>query len=151
MRTDQRLREINVGSWEGLTIDEALASVDPAEAARYLAGEDVRRSPTGETVAEVATRAAEALEEIGSRAESGSTVIVVMMGWPARSASVEWSASRTTLGGRSEVCTTVAGSVSSGIAAATTGGSATTTLRPRAPEDLGAVVCTEPVERSVPR
>jgi broad specificity phosphatase PhoE len=40
----------------------------------------VRRSPTGETVAEVADRAAEALAEIGARAEQGSTVVVVMHG-----------------------------------------------------------------------
>jgi glucosyl-3-phosphoglycerate phosphatase len=80
VRTDARLREINVGSWEGLTIEEAMASIDPAEAARYMAGEDVRRSPTGETVAEVASRASAALSEIGSAAESGSTVIVVMHG-----------------------------------------------------------------------
>ncbi len=80
VRTDPRLREINVGTWEGLTIDEALGRLDPAEAARYLAGEDVRRSPTGETVAEVAARASEALAEIGSRAAPGSTVVVVMHG-----------------------------------------------------------------------
>ena len=80
VRTDPRLREINVGTWEGLTIDEALGRLDPAEAARYLAGEDVRRSPTGETLAEVAARASEALAEIGSRAAPGSTVVVVMHG-----------------------------------------------------------------------
>ena len=80
VRTDPRLREINVGTWEGLTIDEALGRLDPAEAARYLAGEDVRRSPTGETVAEVAARASEALAQIGSRAAPGSTVVVVMHG-----------------------------------------------------------------------
>ena len=80
VRTDPRLREINVGTWEGLTNDEALGRLDPAEAARYLAGEDVRRSPTGETVAEVAARASEALAEIGSRAAPGSTVVVVMHG-----------------------------------------------------------------------
>ena len=80
VRTDPRLREINVGTWEGLTIDEALGRLDPAEAARYLAGEDVRRSPTGETVAEVAARATEALAENGTRAAPGSTVVVVMHG-----------------------------------------------------------------------
>ena len=37
---DARLREIDVGSWEGLTIEEIL-DVDPGLAARYLAGEDV--------------------------------------------------------------------------------------------------------------
>jgi probable phosphoglycerate mutase len=80
VRTDPRLREISVGSWEGLTIEQVLAGLPPAEAARYLAGEDVRRSPTGETVAEVAARASEALAEIGARAAAGSTVVVVMHG-----------------------------------------------------------------------
>ncbi len=80
VRTDPRLREISVGSWEGLTIEQALATMSPSDAAAYLAGEDVRRSPTGETVAEVAARASEALAEIGARAEPGSTVVVVMHG-----------------------------------------------------------------------
>ena len=80
VRTDPRLREISVGSWEGLTIEQVMASLPPVDAARYLAGEDVRRSPTGETVAEVAARASEALAEIGSRATPGSTVVVVMHG-----------------------------------------------------------------------
>lgn len=77
---DRRLREINVGSWSGLTIAEGLAQMGPEDAARWRAGEDVRRSATGETVAEVADRAAEALTEIGLAAPSGSTVIAVMHG-----------------------------------------------------------------------
>ena len=81
--TDQRLREIHVGSWEGLTIEEIL-EVDPDLAARYLAGEDVRRSATGETIGEVAERVAEALTEIADAAADGSTVVVVMHGLAAR-------------------------------------------------------------------
>lgn len=82
--TDQRLREIHVGSWEGLTIEEALEAMGPGEARRWLAGEDVRRSPTGETVAEVGERAGPALEEIGLAASDGSTVVAVMHGLAAR-------------------------------------------------------------------
>ncbi len=81
--TDPRLREIHVGSWEGLTQDQVVAE-DPELGRRYLAGEDVRRSATGETVAEVADRVAVALEEIGAAGAPGSTVVVVMHGLAAR-------------------------------------------------------------------
>ncbi|HYP46378.1 MAG TPA: histidine phosphatase family protein [Propionibacteriaceae bacterium] len=80
---DPRLREIHVGSWEGLTADE-VAEIDPDSARRYLAGEDVRRSPTGETVGEVAERVAEALSEIADRSEEGEIVVVVMHGLAGR-------------------------------------------------------------------
>lgn len=83
VRTDPRLREIHVGTWEGLTADE-MAQVDPDGARRYLAGEDVRRSATGETVGEVAERVAEALTEIAQGAEDGETVVVVMHGLAGR-------------------------------------------------------------------
>lgn len=82
--TDPRLREIHVGTWEGLTIDEMLGLVDDDVKRAYLAGEDIRRSPTGETVAEVGERAGAALDEIGLAAPDGSTVVVVMHGLAAR-------------------------------------------------------------------
>ena len=84
MHTDERLREIHVGSWEGLTIDDLLGQIDGELKRAYLAGEDVRRSPTGETVAEVGERAGAALGEIGLAAPDGSTVVVVMHGVAAR-------------------------------------------------------------------
>jgi broad specificity phosphatase PhoE len=87
--TDPRLREIHVGSWEGLTIEEMFSQLDDDLKRAYLAGEDVRRSPTGETVAEVGERAGAALEEIGQAAADGSTVVVVMHGLAAR-AGVCW-------------------------------------------------------------
>src|SRR3712207_4650919 len=46
IRTDKRLREINVGSWEGL-LGREIDTADPELARRLRAGEDVRRSPTG--------------------------------------------------------------------------------------------------------
>lgn len=82
--TDQRLREIHVGSWEGLTIDELFSQVDDDLKRAWLAGEDVRRSATGETVAEVGERAGAALDEIGLAAPNGSTVVAVMHGLAAR-------------------------------------------------------------------
>lgn len=84
VHTDERLREIHVGSWEGLTIDDLLAQIDGELKRAYLAGEDVRRSPTGETVAEVGERAGAALDEIGLAAPDGSTVVAVMHGVAAR-------------------------------------------------------------------
>ena len=76
---DRRLREIDVGTWQGLSRDEILA-VDPDLAARFFAGEDVRRSPSGETVGEVGRRAGAALAEIGAAAPDGSTVVVCTHG-----------------------------------------------------------------------
>jgi broad specificity phosphatase PhoE len=81
--TDRRLREIHVGSWEGLTADQ-VAAVDPERAHRYFLGEDIRRSETGETVAEVAARVTEVLTEVAEQASDGDTVVVVMHGLAAR-------------------------------------------------------------------
>jgi broad specificity phosphatase PhoE len=83
VRLDRRLREIHVGTWQGLLgreIDEA----DPELARRLHAGEDVRRSPTGETPSEVAERVAVALTEIVDAAPDGSTVVVVSHGLAGR-------------------------------------------------------------------
>jgi len=92
MHVDNRLTEINVGTWVG----ESLASVtvlDPAAGADMVAGRDYRRSPTGETMTEVGLRVAECLREIAD-AHPGETVLVVshggairmgiatILGWP---------------------------------------------------------------------
>ena len=53
IQTDKRLREIQVGSWEGLLGSEIRAQ-NPDLAERLWRGEDVRRSPTGESPSEVA-------------------------------------------------------------------------------------------------
>ena len=70
--TDKRLREIHVGSWEGL-LGEEIRVADPELAQRLWAGEDVRRSPTGESPTEVA-----------EAAEDHSTVVVVTHGLSGR-------------------------------------------------------------------
>lgn len=80
---DRRLREINVGSWEGLTHDEVVAA-DPELVAAVDAGEDARRSATGETNSEVAQRAAAAFTDIIESAEDGSTVVITMHGTAGR-------------------------------------------------------------------
>ena len=81
--TDKRLREIHVGSWEGL-VGKEIRAADPDLARRLWAGEDVRRSPTGESPSEVAERMAEALTEIAGTAADHSTVVVVTHGLAGR-------------------------------------------------------------------
>ncbi len=81
--TDKRLREIQVGSWEGL-LGEEIRSADPELARRLWAGEDVRRSPTGESPSEVAERMVEALMDIAESAADDSTVVVVTHGLSGR-------------------------------------------------------------------
>jgi glucosyl-3-phosphoglycerate phosphatase len=81
--TDKRLREIHVGSWEGL-LGKEIREADPELARRLWAGEDVRRSPTGESPSEVAERMAEALTDIAAAAADHSTVVVVTHGLSGR-------------------------------------------------------------------
>ena len=81
--TDKRLREIHVGSWEG-RLGEEVRAADPELARRLWAGEDVRRSPTGESPREVAERMAEALTEIAEAAEDHSTLVVATHGLSGR-------------------------------------------------------------------
>jgi glucosyl-3-phosphoglycerate phosphatase len=83
IQTDKRLREIHVGSWEGL-LGAEIREQNPDLAERIRQGEDVRRSPTGESPQEVAERMAEALGEIANAAPDGSTVIVATHGLAAR-------------------------------------------------------------------
>ena len=80
---DRRLREISVGSWEGLTHDEVFA-VDPELVSAVDAGEDARRSLTGETSREVARRAAAAFADIVESAEDEATVVITMHGTAGR-------------------------------------------------------------------
>jgi glucosyl-3-phosphoglycerate phosphatase len=83
IQTDKRLREIHVGSWEGLLGSEIRAQ-NPDLAKRLWLGEDVRRSPTGESPREVAQRVAEVLGEITEAAPDSSTVIVATHGLAGR-------------------------------------------------------------------
>lgn len=81
--TDKRLREIHVGSWEGLLRHEVDAA-DPELSRRLQAGEDVRRSATGESTSEVGERVAEALAELAESAPDGSTVVAASHGLAGR-------------------------------------------------------------------
>jgi glucosyl-3-phosphoglycerate phosphatase len=83
IQTDKRLREIDVGTWEGLHGSEVRAQ-NPDLAERLWRGEDVRRSPTGESPSEVGQRVAEALTEIAEAVPDGSTVVVATHGLAGR-------------------------------------------------------------------
>ena len=75
---DRDLREVDVGAWEGLTL-EACAERFPEEYQRWREGEDVRRGD-GETYAEVAERVSAAIEQVIANLGAGETVVLVSHG-----------------------------------------------------------------------
>lgn len=96
---DQRLREIHVGTWEGLTVEEA-REVDAASVDAVAQGLDVRRSPSGELTSEVAARVAQAFTEIVEQAEDAAVVVATMHGLAARVGIAEFlGVEHTALGG----------------------------------------------------
>lgn len=80
---DPRFREINVGSWAGLTTPEIRATQGEL-LDRINAGEDLRRGETGETVTEVADRAVAGARELISDMQPGETAVVATHGFAAR-------------------------------------------------------------------
>jgi probable phosphoglycerate mutase len=78
---DQRLREIHLGAWQGLTREEVEAKF-PDEWASWMSGSDVRRGG-GETYTEVGERGAAAVLE--ALAATDGLVIAVTHGGTARS------------------------------------------------------------------
>lgn len=80
--TDPRLREINLGAWQGRTGPEAKAAF-PAEFEAWLAGTDVRRG-NGETYAEVSVRAQAALNEALAAVPADGLVLAVTHGGTCR-------------------------------------------------------------------
>ncbi|HEX4654787.1 MAG TPA: histidine phosphatase family protein [Mycobacteriales bacterium] len=79
---DPRLREINLGLWQGLTRAEARERF-PEEYEGWQAGEDRRRGD-GETYAEVGARASECVIEWLDRLGAGATLLAVTHGGTAR-------------------------------------------------------------------
>jgi probable phosphoglycerate mutase len=79
---DKRLREIDLGSWQGLTRAEARSRF-PDEYAAWQAGSDARRGD-GETYAEVGARAVACIEEWLSQLGPGATLVAVTHGGTAR-------------------------------------------------------------------
>jgi glucosyl-3-phosphoglycerate phosphatase len=79
---DERLAEIRLGTWQGLTRAEAKAAY-PEEYARWQAGEDGRRGG-GETYAEVGARATACVRDWLDRLGAGSLLLAVTHGGTAR-------------------------------------------------------------------
>jgi broad specificity phosphatase PhoE len=79
---DPRLREIYLGSWEGLTRAEARSQY-AEEYTRWQTGEDARRGG-GETYAEVGARCVECINESFDRLEPGALLLAVTHGSAAR-------------------------------------------------------------------
>ena len=79
---DPRLREIDLGAWQGLTRAEARSRF-PDEYASWQAGADERRGG-GETYAEVGSRSAACVVEWLDRLGPASTLVAVTHGGTAR-------------------------------------------------------------------
>jgi glucosyl-3-phosphoglycerate phosphatase len=79
---DPRLREADLGAWEGLTREE-VAEGFPQEYASWRQGLDIRRGG-GETSVEVAKRAEEALADALISLQPGQTLVAVTHGGTAR-------------------------------------------------------------------
>jgi broad specificity phosphatase PhoE len=80
--TDERLREINFGRWEGLTTPELEARY-PEDVARWRADDGNGSFAGGETYVAMGERVVAALEEIGS-AHPDEQVLVILHGGPIR-------------------------------------------------------------------
>jgi broad specificity phosphatase PhoE len=83
LRLDPRLREIDVGEWQGVTTAE-VRNRDPELLAEMGRGADVRRGRTGETVAELAARVRAGLDDVIAGLSPGRVAVVVCHGVAAR-------------------------------------------------------------------
>jgi broad specificity phosphatase PhoE len=81
LETDERLREIDVGWWSGLTTDEVIAR-DGARMAEIREGADLPRGG-GESVADLRARVAPAVDDLAA-VHDGGTVLVFCHGGPVR-------------------------------------------------------------------
>lgn len=81
---DPRLREIDVGTWAGMTHDEVAARY-PQEAAAISRGEDARRGDYGENLREVGLRTRAVFNDVVGGLDEGHLAVVVTHGLAARS------------------------------------------------------------------
>lgn len=79
IEVDRRLREINVGVWQGMS-GEQVRQHHGAQLDAIARGEDIRRGETGETVAEVAERALAATRELIDALAPGELGLLVTHG-----------------------------------------------------------------------
>lgn len=80
---DVRLREIHVGSWQGMSQGD-VAERFPAEHAALGRGEDLRRGEHGESVAHVQERALSAAQDLLADLAPGQLAVVATHGVTAR-------------------------------------------------------------------
>ena len=81
---DPRLRELYLGSWEGLTGEQVQRS-HPYEHAAWRAGRDIPRGG-GETYRDAGDRAAACVRELLASVRPGGTLVAVTHGGTARAA-----------------------------------------------------------------
>jgi broad specificity phosphatase PhoE len=74
-RSDDRLREVDFGEWEGKTLEE-IRAVDPEAVERFETDPGERPFPRGEPLPSAAHRVLEAYQEL-HRSHGGRTVLVV--------------------------------------------------------------------------
>ena len=83
IRLDDRLREVNVGAWQGMSAQD-VEDAYPGVQAAILAGEDVPRGEHGETLAQVARRATDAARDVAEALEAGGVGVLVTHGVASR-------------------------------------------------------------------
>jgi probable phosphoglycerate mutase len=79
VRLDARLREVHVGEWQGLHVDDVHERY-PDVVAALDRGEDVPKGVTGETRQDVAARAGAVLRGVADGLGAGETALVVAHG-----------------------------------------------------------------------
>lgn len=87
VRIDDRLREIDVGTWAGRTFGD-VARDEPDVVEAVARGEDLRRGG-GETFAETRRRVCAALDDLAAGHEPGAVLVVFSHGGPIRLATAE--------------------------------------------------------------
>ena len=88
VRLDSRLREVNVGQWEGMHADDVKREY-PELIAALDRGDDVPKGVTGETRADVAKRVGAVMDELLRELLPGETAVVVAHGVSGRAAATE--------------------------------------------------------------
>ena len=76
VQTDARVREVNVGSWAGMSVDD-IGKEEPDFWPALREGRDFRRSPTGESATQAGQRVALAVLDHAEAAADGEVLLVV--------------------------------------------------------------------------
>jgi len=76
VQTDERLREVNVGSWAGMSVDD-IGKEEPDFWPALREGRDFPRSPTGESATQAGQRVALAVLDHVEAAADGEVLLVV--------------------------------------------------------------------------